>query len=41
MALAIILPILAAAWILSYWWLNREVPAEVEVCNLEGEIFGR
>ena len=33
----IILAILAAAWILSYWWLNQEVAGQVEVRNPEGD----
>jgi hypothetical protein len=37
MALVIILTVLAAAWILSYWWLNKEVAGEVEVRNPEGD----
>jgi hypothetical protein len=37
MAIMIIVTILAAAWILSYWWLNKEVPAEVKVRNPEGD----
>ena len=36
MILIIILAILAAAWILSYWWLNQEVAGKVEVHNPDG-----
>jgi hypothetical protein len=37
MALIVILAMLAAAWILSYWWLNKEVLAEVEARNPGGD----
>jgi hypothetical protein len=37
MVLAIILAILAMAWVLSYWWLNNEVPYKAEVRNPEGD----
>ena len=37
MALIIILAVLAAAWILSYRWLNKEVASEVEVRNPKGD----
>jgi flavodoxin len=37
MVLIIILAILAAVWILSYWWLNREVVGKVEVRNPGGD----
>jgi hypothetical protein len=37
MALVIILAILAAAWALSYWWLNKEVAGELVVHNPDGD----
>jgi hypothetical protein len=37
MILIIILALLAAAWILSYWWLNKEVAGKVEIHNPEGD----
>jgi flavorubredoxin len=37
MILKIVLAFLAAAWILSYWWLNREVVGKVEVRNAGGD----
>jgi hypothetical protein len=37
MVLIIILAVLAAAWILSYWWLNKEVTGKVEIHNPEGD----
>jgi hypothetical protein len=37
MVLAIILAILAVAWILSYWWLNKEGPYQAEARNPEGD----
>jgi hypothetical protein len=37
MAALTILAILAVAWFLSYWWLNREAAPQVEVRNPEGD----
>jgi hypothetical protein len=37
MALTIIVTILVASWILSYWWLNREAAEVIELRNPEGE----
>jgi hypothetical protein len=36
MVLIIVLAILAAAWILSYWWLNQEITAKLEIHNPTG-----
>jgi hypothetical protein len=36
MAPIIILAILAAAWLLSYWWLNRKGTGTVEIHNRTG-----
>lgn len=36
MPFIIVLAMLAAAWILSYWWLNNEAADEVKIHNPEG-----
>jgi hypothetical protein len=36
MSLIIVLAILAAAWILSYWWLNKEAAGKFEIHNPGG-----